>query len=77
MPTTASYDSEITAEGGAATAASSREVKIDGNQTKAARANVNRRRMMNEPRMRVIHPLLLGEPTSFAPCRRFVLSHHS
>ena len=51
-------------------------VKNDGDQTKPARAHLNRRRMINEPRMRVIHPLLLGEPTSFAPCGRFVLSHH-
>ena len=68
MPTTASdsHDGGETTEGGAA-AASSRVVKIDGDQTKAARAIVNRRKMINEPRIRVVHPLLLGEPTSFAP----------
>ena len=53
----------------------SRVVQIDGDQ-KPARANVYQRRMTNESRIRVIPPLLLGEPTSFAPCRRFVLSHH-
>ena len=57
-------------------AGSSRVVKLDGDQTKPAQADVNRRKMINEPRIRVIHPILLGEPTSFAPCRWFVLSHH-
>ena len=78
MPTTTSHDGETT-EGGAAAAAeaaSSRVAKIDGNQTKPARGNVKRRRRINGPRIRVIHLPLLGEPSSFAPCRRFVLSHH-
>ena len=57
-------------------AASSRVVKIDGDPAKPARTNVNRRRVINEPRVRVIHPLLLEEPTSFAPCGRFVLYRH-
>ena len=74
MPTTASYDGETTEGGTAAAPASSRVVKIDGDHTKPARANVNRRRMINERRIRVIHPLLLGEPTSSAPGRPFVLS---
>ena len=78
MPTTASYDGETTKGGGgaAAAAASRRVVEVDGDRTNPARANVNRLRTINKPRVRVIHPLLLEEPTSFAPCRRFVLSHH-
>ena len=64
MPTTASYDGGMT-EGGeaaaaaAAAAASSRVVGNDGDQTKPALASVDRRRMINEPRICVKHPLLL------------------
>ena len=50
--------------------ASSRVVIIDGDQTKPALANINRRIMINEPRIPVIHPPLLVESTFFLPKTR-------